>query len=93
MSITIINLMMIMIIIFLLLCMICRPIIENYLAYEYLPPGNCLENAMGQINCFTNPFAQFLWDGPLRHTRNSSYDIRGDPIVIPPKQYAFLNPE
>lgn len=30
---------------------------------------------------------------PLRSTRNMSYDIRGDPIIINPEQYVWNNPE
>lgn len=29
---------------------------------------------------------------PLRSTRNMSYDIRGDPIIIQPEQYVWNNP-
>ena len=29
----------------------------------------------------------------MRYTKNMSYDLRGDPIIIPPNEYIWNNPE
>jgi hypothetical protein len=31
------------------------------------------------------------WWNSTRHTRNMSYDLRGDPIIIPKKEYIWNN--
>jgi hypothetical protein len=33
------------------------------------------------------------WKPKLRYTKNMSYDLRGDPLIIPPREYIWNNPE
>jgi hypothetical protein len=36
-------------------------------------------------------FINQIWWNATRRTRNMSYDLRGDPIIIPKKQYIWFN--
>lgn len=93
MNILTINIILLVITIILSFCLICKPVIENYLAYEYLPTLPCMDGMFGGLQCFTDPYSPVIWDGPLRHTHLESYDLRGDPVLIPHHEYEFLNPE
>ena len=40
------------------------------------------------------PICEFdLLKPQLRYTKNMSYDLRSDPIIIPPNEYIWNNPE
>lgn len=40
------------------------------------------------------PIIDFNWWKPkIRYTKNMSYDLRGDPLIIPPREYVWNNPE
>ena len=55
------------------------PILNNTIPYIF--PNNII------------PIINLPVQSPLRSTRNMSYDIRGDPIIINPEQYVWNNPE
>ncbi len=40
-----------------------------------------------------SPYDPWLQYPLLRHTRNMSYDLRQDPLIIPQFQYIWNNPE
>ena len=37
-------------------------------------------------------FVNLAFDNVLRHTRNMSYDLRGDPLIIPRRRMVWNNP-
>ena len=40
-----------------------------------------------------NGYTNFPFDNQLRDTRNMSYDLRGDPLTIPPQNFVWNNSE
>jgi len=38
-----------------------------------------------------NKIPESIWWNSTRRTRNMSYDLRGDPIIIPEQQYVWNN--
>lgn len=38
-----------------------------------------------------NKYNEFPWWNSTRRTRNMSYDLRGDPIIIPKEEYIWYN--
>jgi hypothetical protein len=40
------------------------------------------------------PIIDFNWWKPkLRYTKNMSYDLRGNPLIIPAREYVWNNPK
>lgn len=38
-----------------------------------------------------NKYNEFPWWNSTRRTRNMSYDLRGDPLIIPKEEYIWHN--
>ena len=50
---------------------------------------------ISKINIFEkfiiNEYNEFPWWNSTRRTRNMSYDLRGDPLIIPKEEYIWYN--
>lgn len=41
---------------------------------------------------FKENFINLMFNDGLRHTQNMSYDLRGDPVIIPHQEFVWNNP-
>ncbi len=53
--------------------------------------GSCVEDVFGFVKCYYPLIIDpnLFFGSATRYTRNMSYDIRGDPIIIPYRQFVW----